>query len=417
MNDTVRVLKDQDIKTKGPVVYWMSRDQRTKDNRALLYAQKIALEYRLPLAVAFFYDENYPFNRAIFRDFMLSGLTQVKKDLQGYCIDMHLFKGKADQLLPAYLKQTRASLLVSDFSPLKTALSWKEQVNRVITIPHHECDGRNIVPCFVASDKKEYAAYTLRPKIHKKLDAYLQEEDELALHPFPLKNDQSIFQNARIDPHSHSLDLDSGEAKAQELFEQFIQSKISGYNRSNDPNADVTSGLSKYLHFGQISSRQMVRTIMEEGIQDNGFIEQLVVRRELADNFCYYESHYDSTESFPEWARKTIALHSQDPRPYLYDAETLEAAQTHDPLWNAAQRQMVFTGYMHGYMRMYWAKKILEWTPNAKEAMDTARYLNDFYLYDGRDPNGYASIAWSIGGVHDRAWQERPVFGKIRTMT
>jgi deoxyribodipyrimidine photo-lyase len=147
------------------------------------------------------------------------------------------------------------------------------------------------------------------------------------------------------------------------------------------------------------------------------FLEELVVRRELSDNFCFYNSNYDNFRGFPEWARKTLDIHRGDAREYHYTAEQLECAETHDDLWNAAQTEMVKRGKMHGYMRMYWAKKILEWTESPEMAMEVAVYLNDRYELDGRDPNGYAGIAWSIGGVHDRAWNERPVFGKIRYMS
>jgi deoxyribodipyrimidine photo-lyase len=146
------------------------------------------------------------------------------------------------------------------------------------------------------------------------------------------------------------------------------------------------------------------------------FLEELIVRRELSDNFCFYNSSYDSVDGFHEWAKKTHKIHATDPRPYLYSLDQFENAGTHDPYWNAAQRQMVRTGKMHGYMRMYWAKKILEWSPSPRKALEIAIKLNDRYELDGRDPNGYTGIAWSIGGVHDRAWGERPVFGKVRYM-
>jgi len=142
-----------------------------------------------------------------------------------------------------------------------------------------------------------------------------------------------------------------------------------------------------------------------------------VVRRELSDNYCFYNRAYDSTAGFPRWARETMEVHKNDPREYIYPLADFEAARTHDQLWNAAQNEMVYTGKMHGYMRMYWAKKILEWTQSPEQAMEFAIYLNDKYLLDGRDPNGYSGIAWSIGGVHDRAWGERPVFGKVRYMS
>jgi deoxyribodipyrimidine photo-lyase len=145
--------------------------------------------------------------------------------------------------------------------------------------------------------------------------------------------------------------------------------------------------------------------------------DQLIVRRELADNFCLYNPHYDTPQCFPEWAGRTLSDHARDARPYVYARERLEGGETHDDLWNAAQQEMAQSGKMHSYLRMYWAKKILEWTPSPAEALETVIALNDRYELDGRDPNGYAGAAWSVGGVHDRAWGERPVFGKIRYMS
>jgi deoxyribodipyrimidine photo-lyase len=148
----------------------------------------------------------------------------------------------------------------------------------------------------------------------------------------------------------------------------------------------------------------------------SAFLEELIVRRELADNFCEYTPLYDSPDAFPQWARTSLDTHVSDKRDYLYSREQFEQAKTHDEAWNACQRELLKTGKMHGYMRMYWAKKILEWTRNYTEAMEIAIYLNDTYELDGRDPNGYAGIAWSIGGVHDRPWFDRPIFGVIRYM-
>jgi deoxyribodipyrimidine photo-lyase len=205
----------------------------------------------------------------------------------------------------------------------------------------------------------------------------------------------------------------------QHLF-GFITHGLAGYDAlRNDPNADGQSGLAPWLHFGQLSAQRVaLEASRAEGGTASGdaFLEELVVRRELADNFCWHNLNYDRVEGFPAWALKSIDEHRHDHREFVYPSEQFEAGQTHDPLWNAAQSQMVASGRMHGYLRMYWAKKILEWTASPESAMETAIHLNDRYQLDGRDPNGYAGIAWSIGGVHDRAWGERPVFGKIRYM-
>ena len=197
-------------------------------------------------------------------------------------------------------------------------------------------------------------------------------------------------------------------------------SRLSLYDSErNNPVIEAQSGLSPWLHFGQISAQRVAFETLRNEADTSlsaSFLEELIVRRELADNFCLYRPNYDSVDVFPTWAQASLRDHLADPRPYNYSIETLEKAQTHDPLWNAAQMEMVITGKMHGWMRMYWGKKILEWSPNPEEAMQKAIFLNDRYSLDGRDPNGYAGIAWCIGGVHDRAWPSRPIFGKIRYM-
>ena len=195
---------------------------------------------------------------------------------------------------------------------------------------------------------------------------------------------------------------------------------LSSYNeKRNDPSLNGQSRLSPYLHFGQISTQRVALEIITASTSQSAkeiYLEELIVRRELADNYCYYNPNSDNTRGFPAWAQETLFKHKNDRRPYLYDLATFEKAETHDIAWNAAQIELLDTGIMHGYMRMYWAKKILEWSPSPDSAMETAIYLNDHFGLDGRDPNGYAGIAWSIGGLHDRAWPERPIFGKIRYM-
>ena len=209
-----------------------------------------------------------------------------------------------------------------------------------------------------------------------------------------------------------------GKGSRRDSFRIFLQTKLALYaEKRNDPNQKGQSDLSPYLHFGHLSAQRIaleVRKNSKDLDSKRAFLEELIVRRELSDNYCFYNPHYDRFEGFPAWAQKTLNEHRRDTRDYLYNQEQFENGLTHDPLWNAAQMEMVRKGKMHGYLRMYWAKKILEWTPSPEEAQRIAIYLNDKYELDGRDPNGYTGIAWSIGGVHDRAWGERPVFGKIR---
>jgi deoxyribodipyrimidine photo-lyase len=211
-----------------------------------------------------------------------------------------------------------------------------------------------------------------------------------------------------------------GETAAKTILERFLMTRLANYSQDkNDPVLNATSSFSSYLHFGHLSAQRVALEILKNFPRDPGndaFLEELIVRRELADNFCYYNAHYDSLEGLKPWARKTLDDHRSDPREYLYRADQFESAGTHELLWNAAQREMMKTGKMHGYMRMYWAKKILEWSRSPEEALQTALFLNDKYELDGRDPNGYTGCMWSIGGIHDRAWAERNVFGKIRYM-
>jgi deoxyribodipyrimidine photo-lyase len=232
---------------------------------------------------------------------------------------------------------------------------------------------------------------------------------------------KDIKNSIKVNRDVNEIDwLKSGEQNAQIVLKDFLEKKLDRYaEERNDPNKNVLSNLSPYLHFGQISAQRIALTVNQfygNHPSSDSFLEELIVRRELSDNFCYYNTKYDSFEGFPDWAKKTLNDHRKDKREFIYSLEEFEKAKTHEDLWNAAQIEMVKTGKMHGYMRMYWAKKILEWSKSPEEALKIAIYLNDKYELDGRDPNGYTGCAWSIGGVHDRAWTERQIFGKIRYM-
>jgi deoxyribodipyrimidine photo-lyase len=205
------------------------------------------------------------------------------------------------------------------------------------------------------------------------------------------------------------------------LLEDFVQRKLCGYaTQRNKPETDHTSRLSPYLHFGHISPITVALAVKKADAPNpdkEAFLNQIITWRELAVNLVRFNPDYDSFECAEPWAHRTLAKHAQDPRPVLYTESQLEHAETHDPLWNAAQMQMVNTGWMHNYVRMYWAKKILEWSRSPAEAHRAAVRLNDKYELDGRDPNGYAGIAWAIVGKFDRPWFERPIFGQIRYMS
>ncbi|GAB6183912.1 deoxyribodipyrimidine photo-lyase [Thermodesulfovibrio hydrogeniphilus] len=426
--DTRRILflKEAEIKPSN-VVYWMSRDQRVDYNHALLYAQKFALEWKSKLFVVFNLVPNFLGATLRQYDFMLKGLKEVEGRLSELNIPLILLIGEPTENIPKFVRENDIKLLLTDFDPLRIKRKWKEKIASSIETPFLEVDTHNIVPAFYVSDKKEAGAYTLRPKIKRLLPSFLRKPEEIVYHPY---NDLKT-KSFDIDEALNSLKIDRnvqpvdkflpGTSEAKKTLEVFLNEKLHFYNvYRNDPNIDCQSNLSPYLHFGHISSLEVALKVIESDAPETAkeaFLEELIVRKELSDNFCFYEPNYDNINGAPQWARESLEKHKSDKREYVYTLEHFENAETHDPLWNAAQLQMVREGKMHGYLRMYWAKKILEWTISAEEAIQIAIYLNDKYEIDGRDPNGYTGVLWSIGAVHDRPWKERPIFGKVRYMS
>jgi deoxyribodipyrimidine photo-lyase len=421
----IKYLNNHEIKNKGPVVYWMSRDQRVLDNWALLHAQEIAKEKDSPLAVVFCL--NPKFLEATLRqyDFMIKGLQEVEENLNNLNISFFLLEGSPEIELPKFAKKNNLAALVTDFSPLKIGRKWREKIAKETDCPLIEVDTHNIVPCFYVSDKQEFAAYTIRPKIKKLLPEFLTDIPHLRHQEHTIKKEKidwkSLYNKLDIDFSIKPVEwIKPGYKNGMKTFIDFINNKISDYNEQrNNPNLAQTSNLSPYLHFGHISAQRIAyetNNLIKNDKKDS-FLEELIVRKELADNYCYFNQNYDNSQGFPNWAIESHKIHVKDKREYIYSKHSLETSKTHDPLWNAAQLEMVKTGKMHGYLRMYWAKKILEWTENPDDAVKIAIYLNDKYELDGRDPNGYTGIAWSIGGVHDRPWFTHKIFGKIRYMS
>ena len=423
----VRMLRDADS-AGGPVAYWMSRDQRVQDNWALLHAQDISLERKVPLVVVFCLASSFLGATIRQYGFLLKGLAEVEQLLRIHGIPFFLIQGDPGTELPRFVTRHHIDELVMDFDPLKVKRSWKARVAERTSIALSEVDAHNIVPCWAASPKQEYGAYTLRPRLRKMLPDYLDRYPTVRKHPYAWsKNVPAIAWKAveramHIDRSVPEVDwIVPGEGAARTALRQFIKRRLSLYaDERNDPNCDGQSGLSPYLHFGQLSAQRVAMEVMNSGAPERSkeaFLEELITRREVADNFCYYNRSYDSVRSLPAWAQATLQKHGQDRREYHYTLAQFEQGRTHDDLWNAAQREMVIRGKMHGYIRMYWAKKILEWTRSPERAMKVAIFLNDRYELDGRDPNGYAGIAWSIGGLHDRPWGERKIFGMVRYMS
>lgn len=403
----------------------MQRDQRVRDNWALIYAQEEAICKNTTLTVVFCVVPEFLGATERQYGFMLKGLREVEIELAKFNISFKLLTGNPPDEVIKFVKESGASLLVTDFNPLRIVSAWKKKVTENLQAEFHEVDAHNIVPCRIASDKLEFGAYTIRPKINRLLDEFLEPFPSLRkmkATPKPERTDWDKL-NSKLKINRDVKEADwilPGEKAAAKTLKNFLDTKLKIFAAlRNDPNAGAVSDLSPYLHFGQISAQRIALETLpfiESSESQKSFLEELIVRRELSDNFCHYNPAYDSFEGFPAWARESLNKHRRGKREFVYSLEQFEKGITHDDLWNAAQHEMIIKGKMHGYMRMYWAKKILEWSPSPESAMETAIYLNDKYELDGRDPNGYTGIAWSIGGVHDRAWTERTVFGKIRYM-
>jgi deoxyribodipyrimidine photo-lyase len=411
----------------GPVVYWMQRDQRVHDNWALLFAQNLAQQMQQPLIVVFCLVPEFLDASNGHYHFMLSGLKETEQNLDLLGMPFILLKGNPLEVLPEFIEKTGAGRIITDFNPLRNTMKWKHDLASHIDIPMLEVDAHNIIPARYISRKPEYGAQFMRRKIELHLREFLVEIPKLKKHTIPLTNPyppnswMEIFTDQKTTGQNIIFEgFVSGEQAALLALEYFIQNRLDNYDHDrNDPVLNAQSDLSPYLHFGQISAQRIaleVRKSQADAGSKKAFLEELIVRRELADNFCLYNPKYDSFEGFSSWAKATLNKHREDPREYLYSPQQFELAETQDELWNAAQKEMIKTGKMHGFMRMYWAKKILEWTASPEEAMTLAIYLNNKYSLDGRDPNGYAGIAWAIGGTHDRPWGERKIFGMIRYM-
>lgn len=427
MVDKRRIRKRNDVVyAGGGVLYWMQRDQRVQDNWALLYAQEQAQKHGVPLYVVFNFVPVYNSATSSLLLFLLQGLAVVEKKLEKHTIPFVVTQGDPAITIPSFVKTYDIGHVVCDFNPLTLPEKWKIRVAKNVKCAFEEVDAHNIVPCWAASPKEEFAAHTFRPKMRALYREFATsfpalKKNSHVSNEVP-KNDWSTLQ-APYQEKSIRFDyswLTAGEDSAKKVLKNFIQHGLHGYDlKRNDPNEDAQSNLSPHLHFGHIGAQTIARAVEESdatGDDKRAFLEELVVRKELSDNFCFYQKNYQVFDGLRDWGKKTLDEHRKDVRDYVYTKKEFEDAVTHDPLWNAAQLEMVKKGKMHGYMRMYWAKKILEWTKTPEDAIAIAVYLNDTYSLDGRDPNGYVGILWSIGGIHDRAWFERPVYGKIRYM-
>ena len=437
MIERARLLNSRTPRTDARyVLYWSQINRRAESNHALAFAADLANQHGLPLL---FYEGltcSYPYASDRLHTFLLEGVPETAECLRraGIGYVFHLRRRRSDPDDALYRLAADAAVIVTDDYPVFIMREYNRRVPGKVDIPYYVVDSSCVVPMahFV---KQEYAAYTIRPKIHKVLRECLKavpplrvrqgfqgmEHKEFHTEVTP-ENIASLVAGCEID-HSvpPSTAFRGGRREAVRLLRLFLKNNLRRYARdSREPSAHATSGLSPYLHFGCISSLEVALGVRDYALEHklivDEFLEQLIVRRELAFNFAHFSPYLNSLEALPDWARASLAKHAADQRDPVYTLEQFERAETHDALWNATQTELLVRGVIHGYYRMYWGKKIMEWSAGYGEALETMIRLNDRYALDGRDPNSYANILWCFG-LHDRPWGERPVFGKIRSMT
>jgi len=423
--ERIKSLNNNSFQNKKFILYWMQASQRTNYNHALEYSIYLANKYDKPLIVFFGLWDKYPEANLRHYYFMLEGLKEVKRNLENRGIKFIIKKISPEEGVIDLSKD--CCLIVADRGYLKIQRYWREKIAKKVRCPLIQVESDIVVPVEFSSNKEEYAASTFRPKINKKINYFLNQIEELKIkkdslncniESLDISNILRICLNLNIN---HSIKpspiYNGGFENANKELSFFIKEKIDNYkDEKNDPNSNCISNMSPYLHFGQISPVYIALSIIKSNSPSvDTYLEELIIRRELSINFVFYNNNYNSIEGLPSWAMVSLKKHLMDKREYIYSLEELENAETHDSYWNASQKQMIKTGKMHGYMRMYWGKKIIEWSKKIDDAFNNALFLNNKYELDGRDPNGFTGVSWCFG-KHDRPWIERPIFGKIRYM-
>jgi deoxyribodipyrimidine photo-lyase len=438
VTERVRSLNDRPVNRHGEyVLYWAQMNRRARCNHALGHAIDLANSHQLPLLVYEGLTCSYPHANDRLHTFILEGVPDNAQDFRalgaGYLF--HLRRRQADPNNALFRLAERAAAVVTDDYPTFVSTRWNPSLAAKVACPYLVVDSSCIVP-MQKHVKREYAAYTIRPKIQKLLPQYLQPYSMPQLikswsGPVPAAELHLEVTAAEIPELVASCEIDhsiapslsyrGGPQAAAQHLQHFVSRNLKRYAEGrNEPSEHATSNMSPYLHFGHISSLELALTVREAAIQQGGsadeYLEELIVRRELAFNYARWVERADTMCNLPEWAKKTLREHSCDPRQPSYTREQFERAATHDNLWNACQKEMRLRGKIHGYYRMYWGKKIIEWSPTCQHALEAMVYLHDRYALDGRDPNTYTNILWCFG-LHDRPWTERPVFGQIRWMS
>ena len=422
--ERIHPLNSQPLTSGQYVLYWMQASQRAFWNPALEFAVDLADEQRLPLLVCFGLTPHYPEATLRHYAWMLEGLRETAQALQERGIGFVLQLGYPPDL--ALDLARNAAAVVTDRGYLRHQRAWRHSLAERAPCLVVEVEGDCVVPIEIAYTRPAVSAAVLRRRIQPMLSRFLKPLQERApriranfskptLDPTDTERLLSLLE---VDQTVKPVSFPAGTSAARQRLQRFLEKSLPRYSDlRSDPRHDVTSGLSPYLHFGQISPVEIALEVSRVGGPEaDAFLEELIVRRELALNFVWYNPDYDRWEGLPRWARETLQAHVADPRPAIYTLEELESARTDDPIWNAAQSALAQTGRMHNYLRMYWGKRLLVWTARPEEALRIGLYLNNKYALDGRDPNSYAGVGWCLG-LHDRPFPERLIFGKVRAMT
>lgn len=437
MDDLSRLASDPrvTVRRSGPpspngtcVVYWMQRAQRGLDNPALDVAVEAANALGKPVVVFFAPVPYYPHANLRHYRFLNEGIPDIAEALERRNIGFILRRFPEHSLIK-FCTEVNAALVIGDENPMREPDSWRRKAATKLVLPLWTVDADVIVPSYLLQ-KEQYAAHIIRPRLQALLGPFLVASPNVKAkvawqQPAEIQSLDTGFDITQNWPLDTSVGPVSGfrggTKEALRLLDNFLKNGLQSYaTLRNKPELSGTSRLSPYLHFGHISPITVALAVEKADApkeDKEAFLNQIITWRELAVNLVRFNPNYDNFECGEPWAHRTLAAHANDDRPVLYSEQQLEHAETHDELWNAAQSQMTNTGWMHNYLRMYWAKKILEWSPSAAQAYQIAVQLNDKYELDGRDPNGYAGIAWSIVGKFDRPWFDRPIFGLIRYMS
>ncbi|MDW8130253.1 MAG: deoxyribodipyrimidine photo-lyase [Bryobacterales bacterium] len=429
----VRKLNDAPFRANARyVLYWAQINRRVESNHALAFAAELANELDLPLLYFEGVTYEYPHANDRLHTFLLEGVPDTARRLHplGVGYVFYLRRTASDPADVLERLSAQAAALVTDDFPVYLPRWLNERMPARLDLPYFVVDSSCVVPASLIGER-QYAAFSIRPKIRKLLPRYLRPVPRIGMRrrwegptsPYHVEVTRrtipALVASCQIDHRvAPSPVFTGGAGEAEKRLRRFLERGLALYARErNNPGVEATSNLSPYLHFGHISALEVALRVQEHaarhGLMAEEFLEQLIVRRELAFNFCHHTSRVDSLDELPEWARRTLARHDSDPREHVYSFEQFLRAETHDEIWNAAQKELLLTGKIHGYARMYWGKKIIEWSASHREALRIMIELHDRLALDGRDPNTYTNILWCFG-LHDRPWRERPVFGTVR---